>query len=73
MFRFDETWDYNPSGQNYSVNSTYGWILDKNKNKIVSSLISETECTESGCNTKTGDINSCKMPKVVTVDKSKFI
>ena len=72
LFRFDETWDYNPSGQNYSVNSTYGWILDKNKNKIVSSLISEKVCNPGGCTTKTGAANSCKMPKVVTVDKANF-
>lgn len=73
LFRFDETWDYNPSGPNYSVNSTSGWILDKNKNKIVSSLISETVCTPDGCETNSGYIKACKMPKVVTVDKSKFI
>ena len=72
LFRFNTTYEYNPSGSDYSVSSTYGWIIDKEQNKIVSSTISEKVCNPGGCETTSGNIKACKIPKIVTVDKANF-
>ena len=72
LFRFNTTYEYNSGDSDGSINATYGWIIDKAKNKIVSSEISEEICNPGGCTTTTGAVNSCKIPKVVTVDKANF-
>ena len=73
LFRLAETFNYLRSGENYSVNTIYGWIVDKKQNKIASSTISEKVCNPGGCETTSGNIKACKIPKIVTVNKSKFI
>ena len=72
LFRLAETFNYLRSGENYSVNTIYGWIVDKKQNKIASSTISEKVCNPGGCETTSGNIKACKIPKIVTVDKANF-
>ena len=72
LFRFNETYGYGTSGVYGSLNGENGWIFDKEQNKIVESTVSSTECTQAGCTNTTGAANSCKIPKVVTIDKANF-
>ena len=71
LFRFNEIYGRYVSTSNYNISSSFGWIIDKEQNKIVSSSISDV-CDSGSCTTTYGDAYSCKIPKVVTVDKANF-
>ena len=64
LFRINDEWGYGHG----NGGTTLTWVLDKKQNKMVSETLTDT--VDSSITY--GDAYSCKIPKVVTVDKANF-
>lgn len=64
LFRINDEWGYGHG----NGGTTLTWVLDKKQNKMVSETLTDT--VDSSITH--GDAYSCKIPKVVTVDKANF-
>ena len=70
LFRINDEWGYGHGGNG---GTTLSWVLDKKQNKLKTEEETDSVCTKDGdCTYTHGDAYSCKIPKVVTVDKANF-
>ena len=74
LFRINEEWGYSHGADNGGYGgTTLTWVLDKKQNEMIPETLTDSVCTQDDdCTVTHGDAYSCKIPKVVTVDKANF-